>query len=52
MKDYTAKMGRISDEIRFIAYDGSRLVEDDTVESLELEDGDLIDVMDYQEGGA
>lgn len=34
MKDYTAKMGRIPDEIRFIAYDGSRLVEDNTVESV------------------
>ncbi|KAK6818904.1 ubiquitin-like modifier [Apiospora arundinis] len=37
--------------LRFITFDGTRINEGDTPESLEMEDGDIVDMMQQQDGG-
>ncbi|KAJ7026938.1 ubiquitin-related domain-containing protein [Mycena alexandri] len=48
---YASKVGKDVGSIRFL-YDGSRINDDDTPMSLEMEDNDTIDVMVEQVGGA
>ncbi|KAJ7077420.1 ubiquitin-related domain-containing protein [Mycena belliarum] len=48
---YASKVGKDVGSIRFL-YDGSRINDDDTPSSLEMEDNDTIDVMVEQVGGA
>ncbi|KAF9005172.1 small ubiquitin-related modifier [Cyathus striatus] len=48
---YASKVGKDVSSIRFL-YDGSRIQEDDTPASLEMEDNDTIDVMVEQVGGS
>ncbi|KAJ6523346.1 small ubiquitin-related modifier [Mycena capillaripes] len=48
---YASKVGKDVSSIRFL-YDGSRINDDDTPMSLEMEDNDTIDVMVEQVGGA
>ncbi|EAU83554.1 hypothetical protein CC1G_04810 [Coprinopsis cinerea okayama7 len=48
---YASKVGKDVNSIRFL-YDGSRIQEDDTPASLDMEDNDTIDVMVEQVGGA
>ncbi|KAK2464964.1 hypothetical protein APHAL10511_003040 [Amanita phalloides] len=47
---YANKVGKDVSSIRFL-YDGSRIQDDDTPASLDMEDGDTIDVMVEQVGG-
>ncbi|KAH0580776.1 Ubiquitin-like protein SMT3 [Termitomyces sp. J132] len=47
---YANKVGKDVSSIRFL-YDGSRISEDDTPTSLDMEDNDTIDVMVEQVGG-
>ncbi|KAL5511958.1 SMT3 [Sanghuangporus vaninii] len=47
---YAHKIGKEVNTIRFL-YDGERINEDDTPNSLEMEDNDTIDVMVEQVGG-
>ncbi|KAJ7187149.1 ubiquitin-related domain-containing protein [Mycena filopes] len=47
---YASKVGKDVGSIRFL-YDGSRINDDDTPMSLEMEDNDTIDVMVEQVGG-
>jgi len=47
---YAAKVGKDVTSIRFL-YDGSRIADDDTPASLDMEDNDTIDVMVEQVGG-
>ncbi|KAI9511809.1 ubiquitin-related domain-containing protein [Russula earlei] len=47
---YANKVGKDVNSIRFL-YDGSRINDDDTPASLEMEDNDTIDVMVEQVGG-
>lgn len=48
---YANKVGKDVASIRFL-YDGSRINEDDTPASLDMEDNDTIDVMVEQVGGS
>ncbi|KAG1838229.1 small ubiquitin-related modifier [Suillus tomentosus] len=48
---YATKVGKDVGSIRFL-YDGSRINDDDTPASLEMEDNDTIDVMVEQVGGS
>ncbi|KAG5734862.1 hypothetical protein E4T56_gene613 [Termitomyces sp. T112] len=48
---YANKVGKDVSSIRFL-YDGSRISEDDTPTSLDMEDNDTIDVMVEQVGGS
>ncbi|KAG8996732.1 hypothetical protein FRB94_008069 [Tulasnella sp. JGI-2019a] len=48
---YANKVGKDIASIRFL-YDGARIQEDDTPASLEMTEGDAIDVMVEQVGGA
>ncbi|KAK0200145.1 ubiquitin-like protein [Desarmillaria ectypa] len=48
---YASKVGKDVATIRFL-YDGNRIQEDDTPQSLEMEDNDTIDVMVEQVGGS
>ncbi|KAJ7242360.1 ubiquitin-related domain-containing protein [Mycena haematopus] len=47
---YASKVGKDVSSIRFL-YDGSRINDDDTPASLDMEDNDTIDVMVEQVGG-
>ncbi|KAF8742546.1 hypothetical protein AX14_003581 [Amanita brunnescens Koide BX004] len=47
---YATKVGKDVNSIRFL-YDGCRIQDDDTPATLEMEDGDTIDVMVEQVGG-
>nr|GAT47272.1 predicted protein [Mycena chlorophos] len=47
---YASKVGKDVGSIRFL-YDGERINDDDTPNSLEMEDNDTIDVMVEQIGG-
>ncbi|KAF9236137.1 small ubiquitin-related modifier [Melanogaster broomeanus] len=47
---YATKVGKDVASIRFL-YDGSRINDDDTPSTLEMEDNDTIDVMIEQVGG-
>ncbi|KZV98900.1 small ubiquitin-related modifier [Exidia glandulosa HHB12029] len=47
---YASKVGKDVGSIRFL-YDGNRLHEDDTPATLDMEEGDTIDVMVEQVGG-
>ncbi|EJT98153.1 small ubiquitin-related modifier [Dacryopinax primogenitus] len=48
---YAQRVGKDVQTIRFL-YDGERLGEDETPASLEMQDGDTIDVMVEQVGGS
>ncbi|KIJ95618.1 hypothetical protein K443DRAFT_682881 [Laccaria amethystina LaAM-08-1] len=48
---YANKVGKDVGSIRFL-YDGTRINEDDTPNTLEMEDNDTIDVMVEQVGGS
>jgi len=48
---YAQRVGKDVQTIRFL-YDGERLGEEDTPASLEMQDGDTIDVMVEQVGGS
>ncbi|OSC98127.1 small ubiquitin-like modifier [Trametes coccinea BRFM310] len=48
---YANKVGKDVNSIRFL-YDGSRIGDDDTPASLDMEDNDTIDVMVEQVGGS
>ncbi|KAI0668195.1 ubiquitin-like protein [Trametes maxima] len=48
---YANKVGKDVSSIRFL-YDGSRIGDDDTPSSLDMEDNDTIDVMVEQVGGS
>jgi len=48
---YANKVGKDVSSIRFL-YDGSRIQDDDTPASLEMEENDTIDVMVEQVGGS
>jgi len=48
---YANKVGKDVGSIRFL-YDGTRINDDDTPESLDMEDNDTIDVMVEQVGGS
>jgi len=48
---YASKVGKDVASIRFL-YDGSRINDDDTPASLDMEDNDTIDVMVEQVGGS
>ncbi|KAA1470937.1 small ubiquitin-related modifier [Dentipellis sp. KUC8613] len=48
---YANKVGKDVGSIRFL-YDGSRINDDDTPASLDMDDNDTIDVMVEQVGGA
>ncbi|KAJ7659427.1 ubiquitin-like protein [Mycena rosella] len=48
---YASKVGKDVGSIRFL-YDGTRISDDDTPASLDMEDNDTIDVMVEQVGGA
>jgi len=48
---YATKVGKDVGSIRFL-YDGTRINEDDTPASLDMEDNDTIDVMVEQVGGS
>ncbi|KAK0184367.1 ubiquitin-like protein [Armillaria novae-zelandiae] len=48
---YASKVGKDVATIRFL-YDGNRIQEDDTPQSLDMEDNDTIDVMVEQVGGS
>ncbi|KAG8934706.1 hypothetical protein FRC03_003411 [Tulasnella sp. 419] len=48
---YANKVGKDVNSIRFL-YDGNRIAENDTPASLDMEEGDTIDVMVEQVGGA
>eukprot|EP00871_Galdieria_phlegrea_P001508 jgi/Galph1/2358/GphlegSOOS_G34.1 len=50
MTTYCEKMGVAYGTYRFML-DGKRINEDDTVDTLQLEDGDYIDAFLYQQGG-
>ncbi|KAF8230832.1 ubiquitin-like protein [Tricholoma matsutake] len=47
---YASKVGKDVGSIRFL-YDGTRISDDDTPASLDMEDNDTIDVMVEQVGG-
>ncbi|KAF8346362.1 small ubiquitin-related modifier [Amanita rubescens] len=47
---YANKVGKDVGSIRFL-YDGARIQDDDTPATLEMDDGDTIDVMVEQVGG-
>lgn len=47
---YASKVGKDVNSIRFL-YDGTRINDDDTPATLEMEDNDTIDVMVEQVGG-
>jgi len=47
---YASKVGKDVGSIRFL-YDGNRINDEDTPASLEMDDGDTIDVMVEQVGG-
>jgi small ubiquitin-related modifier len=47
---FAAKNGSVPSQYRFML-DGNRIKDDDTVHTLELEDGDQIDVLQEQIGG-
>ena len=51
MDAYCTRQGLSSTQCRFI-FDGERLKDDDTPDKLEMENGDEIDVMVEQTGGA
>ena len=51
MDAYCQRQGLASNQCRFI-FDGERLKDDDTPDGLEMENGDEIDVMVEQTGGA
>ncbi|PPQ69402.1 hypothetical protein CVT25_004635 [Psilocybe cyanescens] len=48
---YASKVGKDVGSIRFL-YDGSRIQDDDTPATLDMEDNDTIDVMVEQVGGS
>jgi len=48
---YASKVGKDVGSIRFL-YDGTRIADDDTPASLDMEDNDTIDVMVEQVGGS
>jgi len=48
---YANKVGKDVNSIRFL-YDGTRINDDDTPDSLDMEDNDTIDVMVEQVGGS
>jgi len=48
---YAGKVGKDVSSIRFL-YDGARIGDDETPASLDMEDGDTIDVMVEQVGGS
>lgn len=50
MNSWCANAGVRSASVRFL-FDGQRVREDDTPQSLEIDDGDVIDVMQEQQGG-
>ena len=49
-KSYGDRQGVSIDSFRFL-FDGKRLADDDTPQSLEMEDGDVIDVFSEMIGG-
>ncbi|ETS83033.1 hypothetical protein PFICI_04909 [Pestalotiopsis fici W106-1] len=51
MEFFAAQAGRHVDRLRFVTFDGQRMHKDQTANDLELEDGDLIDVLEEQDGG-
>ena len=51
MDAYCQRQGLSNNQCRFI-FDGERIKEDDTPDTLEMENGDEIDVMVEQTGGA
>ena len=51
MDAYCQRQGLSNNQCRFI-FDGERIKDDDTPETLEMENGDEIDVMVEQTGGA
>ncbi|UZJ55000.1 hypothetical protein CBS101457_004320 [Exobasidium rhododendri] len=48
---YAEKMGKSENSVRFITSDGNRIADEDTAETLGLEDQDEIDAMVEQLGG-
>ncbi|KAK6194305.1 Cytoplasmic tRNA 2-thiolation protein 2 [Pestalotiopsis sp. IQ-011] len=52
METFARGLGKNVDLLRFITFDGQRIQKSDTIKSLELENGDVIDVLEEQEGGA
>ncbi|KAI0127480.1 hypothetical protein BJ170DRAFT_722681 [Xylariales sp. AK1849] len=51
MENFASALKKDVTNLRFVTFDGQRIVDDDTPESLELEDDDLIDVLEPQQGG-
>ncbi|KAI4601307.1 hypothetical protein KJ359_012497 [Pestalotiopsis sp. 9143b] len=52
METYARGVGSKPEVLRFITFDGQRIQYEDTIESLELENDDIIDVLEEQQGGA
>ncbi|KAE8442725.1 hypothetical protein EG329_002916 [Mollisiaceae sp. DMI_Dod_QoI] len=52
MDAYCSQLGRAPGSLRFFTPDGKRVQKIDTPQSLELEDGDLLDAHEEQQGGA
>lgn len=52
MDAYCNSQGRDNDSLRFFTPDGKRVNRDDTPGSLNLEDGDLLDCHEEQQGGS
>uniref|UniRef100_A0A7S0T4E4 Ubiquitin-like domain-containing protein n=1 Tax=Erythrolobus madagascarensis TaxID=708628 RepID=A0A7S0T4E4_9RHOD len=51
MKAYSERLGANIQTYRFM-FDGKRVENDDTPEKLDMDEGDCIDAMVYQQGGA
>ena len=51
MDAFCHERGRKPDSVRFFTPDGKRVTSTDTPQSLALEDGDLIEVHEEQQGG-
>ncbi|KAK9799105.1 putative Ubiquitin-like domain-containing protein [Seiridium cardinale] len=51
MDAYAARLESTREQLRFIMHDGHRINSDETAEDLELENGDVIDVIEEQLGG-
>ncbi|KAI1862689.1 uncharacterized protein JN550_010026 [Neoarthrinium moseri] len=51
LEEYARQVGKHLDVLRFITYDGQRIGSDDSPADLELEEGDIVDVLIPQHGG-
>jgi small ubiquitin-related modifier len=51
MTAYASQQGQARDSLRFHNCDGQRIQPNDTPDSLEMEDGERIDVFQEQQGG-